>query len=93
MPTITHRSAKSKVTITLSSDLVRKIDALTHSTKESSRSQIIEEAIRKWLSDQTKTEIEWQTEEYYRSLSTTEIKEDQKWAKIATRSAKKIWDE
>ena len=93
MPTIIQRSAKSKVTITLSADLVRKLDALTHSTKESSRSQIIEEAIRKWLNNQNQKEIERQTEEYYRSLSKAELKENKEWTKIATRSAKKIWDE
>ena len=92
MPTITQRSAKSKVTLTLNADLVRKIDSLTRSTKKSSRSQIVEEAIRRWLSDQARTEIEQQTEEYYRSLSKTEMKEDQKWAKIAARSAKNLWD-
>jgi len=92
MPTITGRSKKSKITVTLSNDLVRQIDKLLDSPEASSRSQLVEEAVRRWLRDQAKKELERQTEEYYLSLSKAERNEDRQWAKIAARSAKRLWD-
>jgi metal-responsive CopG/Arc/MetJ family transcriptional regulator len=91
MPTITTRSKKSKITITLSNDLVRQIDKLLDSPEASSRSQLVEEAVRRWLRDQAQKELERQTEEYYLSLSKAERNEDRQWSKIAARSAKRLW--
>jgi Arc/MetJ-type ribon-helix-helix transcriptional regulator len=91
MPTITTPSKKSKITITLSNDLVRQIDKLLDSPEASSRSQLVEEAVRRWLRDQAKKELERQTEEYYLSLSKAESNEDRQWSKIAARSAKRLW--
>lgn len=92
MPTLIARSPKSKITVTLSPDLVRQLDALTHSPEAESRSRLIEEAVRQWLRDHAQKELERQTEEYYRSLSKGERKENQRWSKIAARSAKHLWD-
>jgi metal-responsive CopG/Arc/MetJ family transcriptional regulator len=92
MPTIPVRSQKAKVTVTLNSDLVRQIDQLRDSPEASSRSQLIEEAVRRWLRDQAQIELERQTEEYYLSLSKAERNEDQEWSKIAARSAKHLWN-
>lgn len=91
MPTITTRSPKAKITVTLSSDLVHQIDRLLDSPEASSRSQLVEEAVRRWLHDQAQKSIERQTEEYYLSLSKAEHKEDRQWSKIAARSAKRLW--
>jgi len=46
----------------------------------------------RWLHDRAQQELEHQTEEYYRSLSNGERKEDQQWSKIAFRSARRLWD-
>jgi len=92
MPTISARSQKAKITVTLSSDLVRQIDQLLDSPEASSRSQLIEEAVRRWLRDQAQKELERQTEEYYLSLSKAERNEDKDWSKIAARSAKHLWN-
>jgi len=91
MPTALTRSHKSKITITLSNDLVRQIDKLLDSPEASSRSQLVEEAVRRWLHDQAQKELEDQTEEYYLSLSEAERNEDRQWSKIAARSAKRLW--
>ncbi len=92
MPTITDRSHKSKVTVTLSPDLLRQLDALLDSPEAGSRSQLVEEALRHWLHTQAQKELERQTEEYYTSLPKAERKEDRQWSKIAARSAKHLWD-
>ncbi len=92
MPTISARSQKSKITVTLSSDLVHQIDQLLDSPEARSRSHLVEEAVRRWLRDQAQKDLERRTEEYYLSLSKAERKEDQRWSKIAARSGKRLWD-
>ena len=92
MPTITAHSPKAKITVTLSSDLVHQIDKLLDSPGASSRSQLVEGAVRRWLRDYAQKELERQTEEYYLSLSKEERNEDRQWSKIAGRSAKHLWD-
>jgi metal-responsive CopG/Arc/MetJ family transcriptional regulator len=90
--TTATRSPKAKITVTLSSDLVHQIDQLLDSPEARSRSRLVEEAVRQWLRDQAKKELERQTEEYYLSLSKAERNEDRQWSKIAARSAKRLWD-
>lgn len=92
MRTDALRSQKAKITVTLSNDLVHQIDKLLDSSEASSRSRLIEEAVRQWLRDQAQKELERQTEEYYLSLSKAERNENQEWSKIAARSAKSLWD-
>jgi metal-responsive CopG/Arc/MetJ family transcriptional regulator len=92
MPTATARSPKSKITVTLSPDLVRQLDAFLQSPEAGSRSRLVEEALRQWLSARAHQELERQTETYYRSLSKAERQEDREWGKIAARSAKRHWE-
>jgi metal-responsive CopG/Arc/MetJ family transcriptional regulator len=92
MPTLVTHSPKLKITVTLSTDLVRQIDELLISSEANSRSRLVEEALRRWLHDQAQKELERQTEEYYHSLSKAEHKEDQQWSKISARSAKRLWE-
>jgi metal-responsive CopG/Arc/MetJ family transcriptional regulator len=91
MRTISAHSPKTKITITLSPDLVRQLDALLDSPEAGSRSRLVEEAIHRWLRYRAHKELERQTEEYYLSLSRAERKEDKQWSKIAARSAKDLW--
>ena len=91
MPTMTKGSVKSKVTVTLSQDIVRELDGLIPSLEGRSRSQLVEIAIREWLHDRAQRELEQQTEAYYRSLSKAERKEDKQWTTVAARSARKLW--
>jgi metal-responsive CopG/Arc/MetJ family transcriptional regulator len=92
MPT-SSRTTKAKITVTLSPDLVRQLDALTQTPKGRSRSQLVEEALRQWLQERLRRDLENQTEQYYRSLSPTEQKEDQEWATIAIQAANRLWNE
>jgi metal-responsive CopG/Arc/MetJ family transcriptional regulator len=92
MPETNAHYSKSKITVTLSPDLVQKLDALLDSKKNRSRSQLMERALREWLHEQAAMELNRQTEEYYRNLSSVEREEDKKWSKIAAHSAKRFWD-
>lgn len=92
MPTGT-RTTKSKVTVTLSPELVRQLDLVLVDVQEiGSRSQLVEQALLTWLREHAKKELERQTEEYYRSLTEAERKEDRQWSKAAARSVKHFWD-
>lgn len=91
MPTVTDRSPKAKITVTLSPDVVRQLDTLLDLSGNPSRSLLVEEALRRWLQEHAQKQIERQVEEYYRSLSKAERKEDEAWSKTSARSAKHIW--
>lgn len=92
MPTATDHSPKSKITVTLSPDVVRQLDALLDSPENQSRSRLVEEALRRWLQEHAQKEIDRQVEDYYRSLSKAERKEDKTWSKTSACSAKHLWD-
>ncbi|MBZ0168988.1 hypothetical protein MELA_00858 [Candidatus Methylomirabilis lanthanidiphila] len=92
MPTVTARAPKFKVTVTLSPDVVHQLDAILSSPEAGSRSRLVEEALRQWLHDHARRELERQIEQYYRSLSKDERKEDRQWSRLAARSAGRLWD-
>lgn len=92
MTTVTGHFPKTKITVTLSPDVVRQLDVLLSSSGAGSRSRLVEEALQRWLHDQAQKELERQTEQYYHSLSKTERKENRQWSKISARSARQLWD-
>lgn len=87
------RTTKAKITVTLSPDLVRQLDAFTQTPTARSRSQVVEEALRQWLQERLRRDLESQTEQYYRSLSPTAQQEDHEWATIAAQAASGFWHE
>jgi metal-responsive CopG/Arc/MetJ family transcriptional regulator len=86
-------SVKVKVTASLDADLVKAIDGYLKVSEARSRSQLIEDVIRSWLTEQKKIKLESEIEQYYRSLSEKERKEDQEWTDIAAQSVDKIWED
>ncbi len=84
---------KQKITITLRPDTLDQLDTLIKLSRIESRSTMVEEAIQLWLRERAKKEIERQTEEYYRSLTNKEKKEDREWSEIAVKSTKHFWEE
>jgi metal-responsive CopG/Arc/MetJ family transcriptional regulator len=91
MPSI-NTLRKTKLTVTISGDVVNEIDEIAKE-KGTPRSQIMEEALRDWLLKAKKRAIEKDIEAYYLSLSEKEKREDREWAKIAAESAKKTWND
>jgi metal-responsive CopG/Arc/MetJ family transcriptional regulator len=83
---------KAKVTVTISGDVVNKIDEIVKE-KGTPRSQVMEEMLRDWLLKSQKREIEKDIEAYYLSLTEKEKKEDREWTKIAAESAKRTWND
>ena len=93
MASKTSSSVKVKVTASLDAELVKDIDEFLKESSDRSRSQLIEDALRKWQQEQKRQEIESQVEEYYLSLSKKERNEDRNWGEIATQSAGHLWEE
>lgn len=61
MPTSSHPT-KAKITVTLSPDVVRQLDALLETLSARSRSQLVEEVLRRWLEERVRRDLETQTE-------------------------------
>jgi len=83
---------KAKLTVTISDDVVNKIDEIAKE-KGTPRSQVMEDMLRDSLLKSKKRAIEKDIEAYYLSLTEKEKKEDGEWTKIAAESAKRTWDD
>ena len=92
IPSKMYSSAKVKVTANLNSELVRAIDQFLK-VRNQSRSQFIEDVLRKWCDEQKRRELESQIEEYYLSLSHEEREEDRKWSEITAQCTHHLWEE
>ena len=85
-------AVKEKVTVSIDPELVNAVDQEVRAHHADSRSAIVEEALRLWQIEQQRQAIEQGTEAYYRSRSQKEQREDQVWARLATRHAKRLWN-
>ena len=83
---------KTKLTVTISGDVVNEIDEIAKE-KGTPRSQIMEEMLRDSLLKSKKRAIEKDIEAYYLSLSEKENKEDREWTKVAEESARRTWND
>ena len=86
-------AVKEKVTVSIDPELVHAVDQEVRAHHVASRSAVVEEALRLWQIEQQRQAIEQGTEAYYRSRSQKEQREDQAWTRLATRHAKRLWDE
>jgi len=88
-----HASSATKVKVTaiLDKELVHNINNFLKTSKIRSRSQFIEDILRKWHNEQKKQDLEKQIEAYYLSQSDKERKEDRQWTEIAAKSAQQLW--
>ena len=86
-------AVKEKVTVSLDPELVHAVDQEVRAHHVDSRSAVVEEALRLWQVEQQRRAIEQRTEAYYRSRSQREQREDQAWTRLATRHAKRLWND
>ena len=86
-------AAKEKVTVSIDPQLVAEVDREVQAHHAGSRSAIVEEALRLWRIEQMRREIERGVEEYYRSRSRKEEREDRAWSRHSSRQAKHLWDD
>ncbi len=80
--------AKTKISVTVDSGLVRRIDELA---VDASRSEIVEIALARWLRDRKAESLEHATEAYYRELTNEDEKEDAEWAAHSAGAVHETW--
>ena len=86
-------AVKEKVTVSLDPELVHAVDQEVRAHHVGSRSAVVEEALRLWQVEQQRHAIEEGTEAYNHSRSQKEQRQDKAWTRLATRHAKRLWDE
>ena len=81
--------AKTKISVTVDSKLIEEIDKLD---VDASRSEIVETALVRWLSNRRRQTLESEIERYYRELTRGEQGEDAEWAATSAGSLKETWE-
>ena len=79
---------KTKISVTVDSTLVEKVDQLDI---DASRSQIVEMALERWLRDQRFQSLGSAIEAYYRGLTKDEQNEDSEWAALSASAVDETW--
>ena len=79
---------KTKISVTVDSTLVEKVEQLDI---DASRSEIVEMALERWLRDQQLESLGSAVEEYYRKLTKGEQKEDGEWAALSASAVDETW--
>lgn len=81
------KGVKGKVTVSLSPQLIQRIDRWCEERKVDSRSAAIEHFLQKSILDEDERRLQNATEAYYLSLTDQEKKEDRSWARQSSRQA------
>jgi metal-responsive CopG/Arc/MetJ family transcriptional regulator len=81
--------AKARVSVTVDRVLLRRCDRIA---RGSSRSQLFEQALEKWLRDRRRSTLEAEFERYYSAAGPEERAEDAAWAGLAARTLGETWE-
>lgn len=81
--------SKSKVSVTIDDRVLARVDRIADG---GSRSEIIERALKSWLSDQRRLKLEDEIAAYYEGLGDAERDEDREWAELSARHLGKSWN-
>ena len=79
---------KTKLSVTVDTTVVR---ALNRASRKTSRSEIVELALVRWLRDQKRLQLDEDIEKYYREMSPEEREEDREWAEASYQAIGKTW--
>ena len=80
---------KCKVSVTVDTKIMELLDEVAG---ESTRSQIVEEALALWIRNRRRRQLETDTEKYYADMSPAERAEDADWAEQGRGSISTTWD-
>ena len=81
--------AKRKVSVTIDAKLIERIDEVAG---ESTRSQVIEEALVLWIRNRRRRQLETDIEKYFADMSLAERAEDRGWAERGLGCLTRTWD-
>lgn len=86
-------TVKEKVTVSIAPELVDAVDQEVRAHHADSRSAAVEDALRLWRTEQQRRAIKQGVQAYYRSRSQKEQREDRAWIRVASRHARRLWDD
>ncbi len=81
--------SKSKVSVTIDDRVLARVDRIAD---DGSRSEIFERALKNWLTDRRRRQLEDEIAAYYEDLGDAERDDDQEWAELSARNVGKTWD-
>ena len=79
---------KAKISVTIDESVLERVDRLSEAN---SRSEIVERALKRWLVEGRRRQLEEETAAYYRARDEEEQLEDEEWARVSARHLKKSW--
>jgi len=80
--------AKTKISVTVDQSLLDKVARFTNGL---SRSEIVESALKRWLTDRRRRQLESEIAAYYAERREEERWEDEEWAGLSARHLDKSW--
>jgi metal-responsive CopG/Arc/MetJ family transcriptional regulator len=80
--------AKTKISVTVDESVLERVDRLSNGV---SRSEIVERALKRWLSERRHRQLEAEIAQYYADRDEEERLEDEEWASLSARHLEKSW--
>ena len=79
---------KTKISVTIDESVIERVDRLAQG---SSRSEVVERALKRWLDERGRRRLDEEIAEYYKERRREEQLEDEEWAQLSSRHLKKSW--
>ena len=83
-----HSLSKAKVSVTIDESVLERVDRAADGM---SRSEIVERALKRWLSDRRRRLLEEEVAAYYAEQTEDERSEDREWAELSASELGKTW--
>lgn len=80
--------AKTKISVTIERSLLERVARFTNGV---SRSEIVESALKRWLTERRRRQLEAEIAAYYTERRGDERWEDEEWADLSARHLEKSW--
>ena len=81
--------AKTKVSVTIEQSVLERVERMS---KGASRSEIVERALKRWLNERRRLELEEQIAAYYADRQADELTEDREWFDLSAQQIGKTWN-
>jgi metal-responsive CopG/Arc/MetJ family transcriptional regulator len=80
--------AKAKISVTIDESVLKRVDQVSGGT---SRSEIVERALKRWLVEGRRRQLEAEIAAYYSERNESEQLEDGEWARLSAAHLKESW--
>lgn len=78
-----------KVSVTIEQSVLERVDRVS---KGQSRSEIVEHALKRWLNDRRRLELEEQVASHYSDRHADELAEAREWSELSAKQIGKTWN-